>query len=73
MFNKFARHSISLEVCTYGGPDFASHEFSAFARVFDSTHVIPSPRFPRSNGLAKKGLEVIKRSLKKTENANDDF
>lgn len=52
----FARHRIPLDVCTDGGPQFTSQEFRKFANLYDFTHVISFPRFPRSNGLAEKGV-----------------
>ncbi|XP_049274113.1 uncharacterized protein LOC119403059 [Rhipicephalus sanguineus] len=36
-------------------------------------HTISSPHFPRSNGLAEKGVQVIKRILDKTERSKEDF
>lgn len=32
-----------------------------------------SPRFPRANGLAEKGVQVVKRLLKKTKHAREPF
>lgn len=69
----FARHGILLEVCTDGGPQFASQAFKAFARQCEFVHVVSSPGFPRSNGLAEKGVSVVKRLLKKAVYANEDF
>ncbi|XP_049520982.1 uncharacterized protein LOC125944529 [Dermacentor silvarum] len=34
---------------------------------------VSSPRFPRSNGLAEKGVQVVKRLLGKTETKKEDF
>nr|XP_050031015.1 uncharacterized protein K02A2.6-like [Dermacentor andersoni] len=67
----FARHGIPLEVCTDGGPQFFSREFLEFAKLCDFRHVVSSPRFPRANGLAEKGVQVFKRLLKKTKHANE--
>ncbi|XP_075534205.1 uncharacterized protein LOC142568000 [Dermacentor variabilis] len=36
-------------------------------------HTISSPRFPRSNGLAEKGVQVVKRLLGQTESKKEDF
>lgn len=69
----FARYGIPIEVCTDGGPQFTSREFSNFARRYDFKHTISSPRFPRSNGLAEKGVQVVKRILKKTTEGKNDF
>lgn len=73
MPSMFARHSIPLEVSTDGSTPFTSHEFNTFARVYDFTHVIPIPQFPRSNGLAEEGVQVIKRLLKKTNSSSEDL
>lgn len=69
----FARHGIPLEIHTDGGPQFTSSAFRNFARVCDFAHVISSPRFPRANGLAEKGVQVVKRLLKKTKHASEPF
>lgn len=69
----FARYGIPIEVCTDGGPQFTSREFSNFARKYDFKHTVSSPRFPRSNGLAEKGVQVVKRILKKTTEGKNDF
>ncbi|CAN7951558.1 unnamed protein product [Ixodes pacificus] len=36
-------------------------------------HTTSSPRFPRSNGLAEKGVQIAKRILKKTTEGEEDF
>lgn len=69
----FARHGIPIEVCTDGGPQFTSREFRQFAVKYDFTHTISSPHFPRANGLAEKGVQVVKRLLKKSEYAGEEF
>lgn len=69
----FARYGIPLEVCSDNGPQFSSHEFAVFAPRYDFKHVTSSPEFPRSNGLAEKGVQIVKRILKKTEEAHEDF
>lgn len=69
----FARHGIPLEVLTDNGPQFSSREFATFAADYDFRHITSSPRFPRSNGLAEKGVQIVKRILKKTCSAGGDF
>lgn len=61
----FARNGIPAQVCSDNEPQFSSREFSRFAAQYDFEHVISSPGFPRSNGLAEKGVQVIKKILKK--------
>lgn len=61
----FARYGIPHELCTDGGPQFTAKEFKNFAVMFDFEHIISSPYYPKSNGLAEKGVQIIKRLLKK--------
>ncbi|XP_077528017.1 uncharacterized protein LOC144139592 [Haemaphysalis longicornis] len=69
----FARYGIPGQVCTDNGPHFVSKEFADFGKRYDFEHITSSPRFPRSNGLAEKGVQVVKRILKKTTESRDDF
>ncbi|XP_037565227.2 uncharacterized protein K02A2.6-like [Dermacentor silvarum] len=69
----FARYGVPLEVCTDNGPQFSSYEFAEFARKYDFAHVTSSPHFPQSNGLAEKGVQIVKRLLKKSEDSHEDF
>lgn len=61
----FSRYGIPLEVLTDNGPQFSCHEFRSFSRAYDFRHITSSPGYPQSNGLAEKGVQVIKRILKK--------
>lgn len=69
----FARHGIPVEVNSDNGPQFVSREFRVFASKYEFKHVTSSPGFPQSNGLAEKGVQVVKRLMKKTNHANEDF
>ncbi|XP_037564644.1 uncharacterized protein LOC119444293 [Dermacentor silvarum] len=69
----FARHGIPLEVCSDGSPQFASKEFKDFGARYDFVHTISSTRFPRSNVLAEKGVQAVKRLLGQTKTKKDDF
>ncbi|XP_077522668.1 uncharacterized protein LOC144133441 [Amblyomma americanum] len=69
----FARYGIPIELCTDNGPQFSSQEFAAFAKEYDFAHVTSSPHYPQSNGLAEKGVQIVKRIMKKTQDARHDF
>lgn len=73
MSSIFARHGVPLEVLSDNGPQFTSREFARFAASYDFKHIMSSPRFPRSNGLAEKGVPVVKHILKKTHHSGGDF
>nr|XP_037288681.1 uncharacterized protein K02A2.6-like [Rhipicephalus microplus] len=68
----FSRYGIPNQVCTDNGPQFASREFASFVRRYDFEHITSSPEFPRSNGLAEKGVQIVKRILKKTHESRGD-
>lgn len=68
----FSRYGIPSQVCTDNGPQFASREFASFVRRYDFEHITSSPEFPRSNGLAEKGVQIVKRILKKTHESRGD-
>lgn len=69
----FSRYGIPAQVCTDNGPQFSSSELAAFAKRFDFEHITSSPNFPRSNGLAEKGVQIVKRILKKTTEGHENF
>lgn len=60
-------------MCSDNGPQFSSKEFKMFSALYDFQHTTSSPRFPRSNGLAEKGVQIAKRILKKTTEGEEDF
>lgn len=63
----FVSYGIPLEVCTDNGPQFSSQELGLFAKKYNFR------QYPQSNGLAEKGVQVVKRILKKTKEAHEDF
>lgn len=69
----FARHGLPIEVCSDNGPEFSSSDFKAFALKHDFRHVTSSPHFPCSNGLAERGVQIVKRIMKKSEHAQEDY
>lgn len=68
----FSRHGIPVEVNSDNGPQFTSREFSQFVAKYEFRHVTSSPRYPQSNGLAEKGVQVAKRILRKCALTGDD-
>ena len=61
----FARHGIPEEVRSDNGPQYASAEFTHFAKEWGFKHTTSSPRFPQSNGEAERAVETTKSQLKK--------
>ncbi|XP_055715454.1 uncharacterized protein K02A2.6-like [Phlebotomus papatasi] len=71
--DKFADHGIPLEVHTDGGPQFTSKEFRDFGKQWDFKHVVSSPYFARSNGLAERYVQTAKNLLKKCREDGQDI
>ena len=63
----FCRHGIPDEVMSDNGPQYASSEFSNFAREYGFTHITSSPRYPQSNGESERAVITIKQLLNKSE------
>lgn len=59
----FARHGIPVEPISYNGPEYSSYELLAFAKDFGFKHIISSPRYPQSNGLAERTIQTAKKLL----------
>ena len=62
----FARHGIPETVRSDNGPQYSSHEFSAFAQLYGFQHVTSSPRYPQSNGQAERTVKTVKQMLKQS-------
>ena len=61
----FARPGIPEELRSDNGPQYASAEFTHFAKEWGFRHTTSSPRFPQSNGEAERAVETTKSLLKK--------
>ena len=63
----FARHEIPEVAISDNGPQFAAEEFARFAQTWDFKHVISSPGYPQSNGLAETTVQTIKSIFKRAK------
>ena len=50
----FARHGIPEVIVSDNGPQYAAFKFAMFAAEKGFTHITSSPRYPQSNGKAKR-------------------
>ena len=68
----FSRHGIPKELFTDGGPHFVAKKFKKFTKDWDFIHDSSSPHFPQSNGIVECTVQIIKNTLKKAHEANED-
>jgi transposase InsO family protein len=55
---------ISGSFMSDGGPQYVSFVFKQFAQSYGFQHIVSSPRYAQSNGLAERGVQTIKMMLK---------
>ena len=63
----FARYGIPEKFMSDNGPQYASSEFANFAKQWNFQHITSSPRYPKSNGLAEKTVQTVKRIFSKSK------
>ncbi|XP_055371850.1 uncharacterized protein LOC129605879 [Condylostylus longicornis] len=68
----FARHGILQIFISDNGPPYNSKEFKQFCRDWNIEHKTSSPYLPRSNGLAERSIQTIKKLLTKCEETKND-
>ena len=69
----FARHGIPRTVVSDGGPQFSSDIFKQFAKEWEFTHVMSSPTYAKSNGLAERNVQTAKNIFKKVFEDHKDI
>lgn len=52
---------------------YSSHEFSLVAEPYGFKHTTSSPLYPKANGKVEKGVQILKRLLKKAAASNSDI
>ena len=63
----FARYRTPEILGSNNGPQYSSEEFQRFAEIYGIQHLTGSPRYPQSNGQAKRTVRTVKRLLRKSE------
>ncbi|CAG4976944.1 unnamed protein product [Colias eurytheme] len=68
----FSRHGIPKRLISDNGLQFTSGEFKNFSEAWGFRHVTSSPYYPRSNGLAERNVQTVKKLLIKAEQDGTD-
>ena len=69
----FARYGIPKEIVSDNGPEYSAKAYHNFCKDWDIHHNPSSPEYPKSNGLAERTVQTVKRTLKKAKKAGDDI
>ena len=59
------RSGFPTTIVTDNGPQFTSHEFASKMSKWGIKHILTPPYHPASNGLAEKGVGIVKGKLKR--------
>lgn len=62
----FARHGIAEKLISGNGPGYASDRFAEFAKTYQFEHVTSSPRYARSNEMAERTVQTVKKTVNKS-------
>ncbi|XP_037930506.1 uncharacterized protein K02A2.6-like, partial [Teleopsis dalmanni] len=69
----YARHGIPKIFVSDNGPPYNSKEFNQFCNDWSIEHITSSPHFPRSNGMAERSVQIVKKLLIKCKETNSDY
>lgn len=61
----FVSTGLPEEIVSDNGPQFTSHEFRDFTRPNGIKHTLVPPYHPQSNGFTERGVQIVKKTLKR--------
>lgn len=67
----FSRQGIPSQIVSDNGRQFTSDEFQQFSKTWNFKHILVSPYYQQSNGLAERTIQSIKNLIKKCQESED--
>ena len=68
----FSKFGIPKIIMSDNGPEFIGKGYQDFVKQWDIDHDSSSPHYPESNGLVKRTIQTVKRTLTKSFEDNQD-
>ena len=68
----FEEYGIPAIVQSDNGPQYASSDFSKFAKQYGFEHITSSPHYPQSNGFIERMIRTVKLIFDKTKDTGSD-
>ncbi|XP_018493689.1 uncharacterized protein K02A2.6-like [Galendromus occidentalis] len=73
LWEVFQRHGYPREFRSDNGTNYASHEVKALFKEYDIKHTTSSPMYAKSNGMAERGVQEVKKILMKVKFGTPQF
>lgn len=70
--SRFSTHGIPMRIFSDNGPQYTSDVFRNFVKSWHIEHVTSSPHYPKSNGLAERTVQTVKRLLQKAKDSGHE-
>lgn len=69
----FARYGLPEVIISDGGPQFNCQDFRTFCANSGVHHVMSSPKYPQSNGMAEATVKIAKKLMQKCTRDGSDY
>ena len=68
----FSKFGIPKIVVSDNGPEFVGKPYNDFSKHWDFLHITSSPNYPQSNGQVERTIQLVKKTIRKALNDDED-
>ena len=69
----FSKFGIPTEVISDNGPCYNAKKYKRFSKDWDFKHNTSSPSYPKSNGMAERTIQTVKKTIRKCRRKGNDL